>query len=87
MGPVENVPGTEEKMAKNGKFLNLGPKGPWTKNLVLGSESLEINCRGPGKSIDTHIVRFCEKIDIFLNLGPMGTWTQNLAPGPKLSQI
>merc|ERR1711994_753249 len=38
MGPVENIPGTEAKMAKNCKFLNLGPNGLWTQNLAPGSK-------------------------------------------------
>ena len=38
---------------------NLGPKGPWTKNLSpLIQITFKSDCMGSDKSIDTHIARF-----------------------------
>ena len=56
-------------------FLNLAPKGPY-----LGPQDPshpKNDCCGPGESIDTHIVRFCEKSADFW------IWGQR-ALGPKI---
>ena len=61
--------------------MNLGLKGP--KNLVPGSKSLKNGCRGPGKSIDAHIVMFCEKIAIF-KFGAKGPMDPKFGPGVQI---
>ena len=43
------------------KNFNLGPKGLWAKIWLRGPN----HCWGPGNSIDTHFVGFCEKIANF----------------------
>ena len=56
----------------------LGPK-IWTQ----GPNHLKTNCWGPGESIDTHIVGFCEKIANFFNLRSKAPWAKIWLQGPN----
>ena len=56
-------------------ICDLGPK-IWPG----GPNYLKYECWGRGKSIDTHIVRFCEKIAIF-KFGAKGPLDPKFGPG------
>ena len=48
-----------------------------------GRNYLKYEFWGPGKSIDTHIVRFCEKIAIF-KFGAKGALDPKFGPGVQI---
>ena len=57
----------------------LGPK-IWSR----GPNYLKYECWGPGESIDTHIVGFCEKIENF-EFGAKGPLDQKFGPGVQIT--
>ena len=65
------------------KYQNLA-KGPWTQNLAPGPNHFKYECWGPGKSIDTNIVRFCAKIEIF-KYGAKGPMDQKFGTGVQIT--
>ena len=58
--------------------MALGPN-IWTQ----GPNHLKYECWGPGKSIDTHILRFCEKIAIS-RFGAKGALDPKFGPGVQI---
>ena len=65
----------------------MGLKGPWSRAQKLGpvvNDYLKYECWGPGESIDTHIVGFCEKIENF-EFGAKGPLDQKFGPGVQIT--
>ena len=64
------------------QIFEFGAKGP-KKFGPRVQITLKNGCRGPGKSIDTHIVMFCEKIAIF-KFGAKGPMDPKFGPGVQI---
>ena len=68
---------------ENCNFQIWGQRTLGSKIWPRGPNYLKYHCWGPAKSLDTHIVRFCEKIAIF-KFGAKGPLDPKFGPGVQI---